>query len=171
MYMVRVPSVCPHVECLEADPIAMYVSDGFQKPYPLQADIVVDIGPVLEERSEAAACHVSQMFEWLPFIGGNTSLSDIPNDPVGRRAYLRNQWEARLRRDADLFRTQRLATYGTERGAKSSMQRPSRSVSSVRLSTAAARERFFPSSADVSSLRTRRLQNPHCCPTAWSWVE
>ena len=79
---------------------------------------MVDIGPVLDQKLEAVACHASQMFEWIPFVGGNTGLSGIPNDPAGRRAYLRSQWEARLRRDADRFRSQLLTYYGAERGGK-----------------------------------------------------
>ncbi|HXZ17525.1 MAG TPA: PIG-L deacetylase family protein [Roseiarcus sp.] len=144
MYMVRVPSVCPHIERLEADPIAMYVSDGFQKPYPLQADVVLDIGPVLDQKLEAMACHVSQMFEWIPFVGGNTSLRDIPNDPEGRRAYLRRQWDARLRRDADRFRSQLLAAYGAERGANVVYAEAFEVCEFGAPLTAAARNRFFP---------------------------
>ena len=118
LYMVRVPNVCPYVERLEADPVAMYVSDQFQKPYPFQADVVIDIGPVLERKLEAMGSHTSQMFEWIPYVNWNISLSDVPDDPAGRRSFLRNQWEARLRRDADRFRSQLIATYGAERGAK-----------------------------------------------------
>ncbi len=105
LYMVRVPSVCPYAERLEADPVAMYVSDQFQKPYPFQADVVIDIGPVLEQKLKAMGSHISQVYEWLPFVNSNMSLSDVPDDPAGRRAFLRNQWERRLRRDADRFRS------------------------------------------------------------------
>ena len=45
-------------------------------------------------------------------------LSEVPGDPPGRRAFLRDKWEARLRRDADRFRSQLTAGYGAERGAK-----------------------------------------------------
>ena len=144
MYMVRVPSVCPYVERLEADPIALYVGDGFQKPYPLQADVVVDIGPVLDQKLEALACHVSQVFEWLPFVGGNTSLSGIPNDLAARSAYLRSQWEARLRRDADRFRSQLLASYGAERGAEVLYAEAFEICEFGAPLTAEARERLFP---------------------------
>ena len=144
MYMVRVPGVCPYVERLEADPIALYVSDKFQKPYPFQADVVVDIGPVLEKKLEAVARHVSQMFEWLPFIGGDTGLSGVPDDAEGRRAYLRNEWEARLRRDADRFRSQLLATYGAERSAKVVYAEAFEVCEFGAPLTAEARERLFP---------------------------
>ena len=29
--------------------------------------------------------HVSQVYEWLPFINRNMSSVDIPHDPAGRR--------------------------------------------------------------------------------------
>jgi LmbE family N-acetylglucosaminyl deacetylase len=144
MYMVRVPSVCPFVPRLEADPVAMYVSDRFQKPYPLQADVVVDIGLALDKKLEAVACHVSQMFEWLPFVGGNAGLSDIPNDPAGRRAYLRIELEPRLRRDADRFRNQLVAAYGAERGAKVLYAEAFEVCEFGAPLTAEARQRLFP---------------------------
>jgi LmbE family N-acetylglucosaminyl deacetylase len=144
MYMGRVPSVCPLAERLEADPVAMYLSDGFQKPYPLQPDVVIDIGPVVEQKLAAAACHISQMFEWLPWIGGNTALSGVPEDAAGRRAYLRDQWEPRLRRDADRFRSQLTAHYGGERAAKVVYAEAFEVCEFGAPLTAAARERFFP---------------------------
>jgi N-acetylglucosamine malate deacetylase 1 len=144
LYMVRVPSVCPYVERLEADPVAMYVSDQFQKPYPFQADVVIDIGPVLEQKLEAMGSHISQMYEWLPFVNRNTSLSDVPNDPGGRRAFLRNQWEGRLRRDADRFRTQLISAYGAERGAKVAYAEAFEVCELGAPVTPLVRERFFP---------------------------
>ena len=67
------PASSPYAERLQADPVAMYVSDEFQKPYPFQADVVVDISSVLDQKLEAVGCHVSQMFEWIPFVGWNTA--------------------------------------------------------------------------------------------------
>jgi N-acetylglucosamine malate deacetylase 1 len=144
LYMVRVPSVCSYTERLEADPVAMYVSDQFQKPYPFQADVVIDIGPVLEQKLEAIGSHTSQMFEWIPFVNSNINLNDVPDDPAGRRSFLRNQWEARLRRDADRFRSQLIATYGAERGAKVTYAEAFEVCELGAPLTPVVRERFFP---------------------------
>jgi LmbE family N-acetylglucosaminyl deacetylase len=143
LYMVRVPSVCPDAGRLEADPVAMYVSDEFQKPYPFQADVVIDIGPVLNLKLEAMGSHVSQMYEWLPFVNWNIPLSDVPGDPPGRLRFLQNKWEARLRRDADRFRSQLIAAYGAERGAKVAYAEAFEVCEFGAPLTPAARERFF----------------------------
>jgi N-acetylglucosamine malate deacetylase 1 len=143
LYMVRVPSVSPYVERLEADPVAMYVSDHFQKPYPFQADVIIDIGSVLERKLEGMSSHTSQMYEWIPFVNWHMSQHEVPDDPAGRRAFLRDKWEARLRRDADRFRSQLIATYGPERGAKIAYAEAFEICEFGAPLTPAARERFF----------------------------
>ncbi|NOX55443.1 MAG: PIG-L family deacetylase, partial [Planctomycetes bacterium] len=40
-YMVTVPFFCPDVPPLKRNPVFLYSSDRFQKPYPFQADVVV----------------------------------------------------------------------------------------------------------------------------------
>jgi LmbE family N-acetylglucosaminyl deacetylase len=144
LYMVRVPSACPYAERLEADPVAMYVSDEFQKPYPFQADVVIDISPVLKLKLEAMGSHVSQMYEWLPFVNWNIALSEVPADPAGRLMFLQNKWETRFRRDADRFRSQLIAAYGAERGAKVAYAEAFEVCEFGAPLTHAARERFFP---------------------------
>ena len=145
MYMVRVPNVCPHVERLEADPVAMYVSDGFQKPYPFQADVVIDIGSVLEQKLAAMGSHASQIYEWLPFVEWNVrALGDVPEGSRGTPRLLEDKWEPRLRRDADRFRSQLVAPYGAERGAKVVYAEAFEVCEFGAPLTAAARERFFP---------------------------
>jgi LmbE family N-acetylglucosaminyl deacetylase len=116
LYMVRVPNVCGFHDRLEVDPVAMYVSDKFQKPCPFQADVVIDIERVYEQKLEAIGRHASQMYEWLPFIDWGVDVSAVADDRVGRLAFLREHWEERLRRDADRFRSQLIASYGVDRG-------------------------------------------------------
>jgi N-acetylglucosamine malate deacetylase 1 len=116
LYMVRVPNVCALHDRLKADPIAMYVSDPFQKPTPFQADMVIDLGAAYEQKLAALACHASQVFEWLPFVDRDISAGDVPHDEAGRLAFLRDYWDERFNRDADRFRHQLIAAYGRERG-------------------------------------------------------
>jgi N-acetylglucosamine malate deacetylase 1 len=144
LYMVRVPNVCPYTERLAFDPVAMYVSDQFQKPYPFQPDVVVDITSVLEQKLDAIGSHASQMYEWIPFVNWNMGPNDVPDDPAGRRSFLRKHWEVRLRRDADRFRSQLTASYGTERGAKIAYAEAFEVCELGAPLTTAARERFFP---------------------------
>src|SRR5947207_10542924 len=112
MYMVHVQSVCALTDRLGRDPIAMYVGDTFQKPYPFQPDAIVDIGAVYEQKLESIGCHESQFYEWLPFVEWGIDVADVPKDPAGRLGFLRQQWDGRFRRDAERFRDELVAVYG-----------------------------------------------------------
>jgi len=47
-FMVTVPYVCSDVPPLKKNPVFLYSSDGFKKPYPFQADIVVSVDDVFD---------------------------------------------------------------------------------------------------------------------------
>jgi N-acetylglucosamine malate deacetylase 1 len=114
-YLLTVPNVLSDVTALAHDPVVMYGSDSFRRPYPFQADVVVDIDAVLETKLDLLDCHESQYYEWLPFHDGK--LSEVPLDHEARRAWLRRDNEAALRADANRFRGQLMAKYGPARGA------------------------------------------------------
>ena len=112
-YMVAVPNVCPDTPRLEKNPVFMYFSDRFQKPNPFSADVVVDIGPVIDRKIRALAEMDSQMFEWLPWIGGN--LEEVPAGKAERLEWLRqNRGRARVGKDNPYYE-QIVARYGKER--------------------------------------------------------
>src|SRR6185503_1052315 len=69
-YMVIVPSIVPDVPALEQNPIFLYFQDRFQKPNPFRADVVVPIGDVREVKLDSLDAHVSQFYEWLPWLDG-----------------------------------------------------------------------------------------------------
>ena len=114
-YMVTVPLVGPDVPALARDPVVAYLPDLFTRPYPLVADVVIDIAEQLETVVEMLACHVSQVFEFLPF---NQRIADqVP--PRCRAAsvaasLVRGHHSAR----ADRFREALVRQYGeSSRGA------------------------------------------------------
>jgi len=109
-YMVTVPNVVSHVPHLRAMPVIVHTWDHFQKPYPFQADVVVGIDEVVEQKVDALCCHESQVFEWLPYNGGY--LDDVPAQPERRRAWLRTHLEPRLRRVAGSYRDKLIHFYG-----------------------------------------------------------
>jgi len=115
-YMVTVPNVVAAVEHLPRNPIMMYTSDRFQKPYPFTPDVIVDIGPVIETKIAALACHASQFFEWLPYNGGY--LHEVPADEPERRLWFHQRMARRLGGDADRFRSKLIDRYGEQRGAQ-----------------------------------------------------
>jgi LmbE family N-acetylglucosaminyl deacetylase len=85
-YMVVVPNVCPDTPPLKKNPVFLYFEDGFQKPSPFRPDVAIDIDDVWEKKVDALDAHVSQVYEWLPWVDGN--LEAVPNDAKARRAWL-----------------------------------------------------------------------------------
>ncbi len=90
-YMVVVPNICPDTPALKRNPVFMYFEDRFERPNPFRPDIAVDISDVWEKKIDALDAHVSQMYEWLPWVEG--ILAQVPKDPAARR-----QWLAKTRR-------------------------------------------------------------------------
>jgi LmbE family N-acetylglucosaminyl deacetylase len=87
-YMVVVPNVASDTPALEKNPVFLFMRDRFQRPYPFQPDIVVAIDDTFEKKMDALDAHVSQFYEWLPWV--DRRLEEVPEDPVARRAWLVN---------------------------------------------------------------------------------
>ncbi|MCC6286933.1 MAG: PIG-L family deacetylase [Chitinophagaceae bacterium] len=69
-YMVGVPNVVPDVAPLKKNPVFLYSYDHFKKPNLFTPDIAVDITAVYDKKIYALDAHISQFYEWLPWIGG-----------------------------------------------------------------------------------------------------
>jgi LmbE family N-acetylglucosaminyl deacetylase len=115
-YMVTVPAVAPDVPHLPRDPVIAYLPDEFQKPYPFQPTVAVDVGPVLEKIVAMLHCHTSQFYEWLPYNRGE--LSAVPATESERKAWLARQVRERLHRCAMRYRDLLLQRYGPEHGRR-----------------------------------------------------
>jgi LmbE family N-acetylglucosaminyl deacetylase len=85
-YMVIVPNVAPDTPPLKKNPLFLYTEDGFQKPYPFQPDIAVDITSVFDQKIYAMSAHESQFFEWLPWTSGK--LNEVPKTEAERLKWL-----------------------------------------------------------------------------------
>jgi LmbE family N-acetylglucosaminyl deacetylase len=86
-YMVMVPNICPDTPALRKNPVFFYFEDHFQRPNPFRPDVAVSIDDVVDQKLAALDAHVSQMYEWLPWISG--TLNQVPKDPAARREWLR----------------------------------------------------------------------------------
>jgi LmbE family N-acetylglucosaminyl deacetylase len=115
-YIVTVPNMTPLTPHLERMPVIAYFSDGFQKPLPFAPDVVVGIDEVLERKIDMLHCHVSQMYEWLPYNGGY--LADVPAGEDARRAWLGRRRAPEFAAVADRYRDLLTKQYGSERGAR-----------------------------------------------------
>ena len=89
-YMVVVPNVTPDTPPLHDNPVFMYVSDHFQRPNPFRPDVAVAIDSVWDRKISALDAHVSQVYEWLPWV--EHVLDQVPKDPQARLAWLKTAW-------------------------------------------------------------------------------
>jgi LmbE family N-acetylglucosaminyl deacetylase len=88
-YMVMVPNVCPDSPPLRRNPVFLYSQDGFERPNPFRPDVAVSIDTVVDRKVRALDAHVSQFYEWLPWVEG--VLDTVPKEPQARLAWLRQQ--------------------------------------------------------------------------------
>ena len=110
-YMVVVPAVTPDVPALRKNPVFLYYEDNFQRPNPFRPDIAVDISDVIDRKIDALDSHVSQFYEWLPWVDGR--LNEVPKDPAERKAWLKRN---RTRQPGPAARASLVKWYGAERG-------------------------------------------------------
>jgi LmbE family N-acetylglucosaminyl deacetylase len=110
-YMVVVPNVAPDTPALRKNPVFMYFEDGFQKPAPFRPDVAISIDEVIEKKIDGLDAHVSQMYEWLPWVAG--TLETVPKDPAARRKWL---FETRALRPTPAVRESLVKWYGAEKG-------------------------------------------------------
>jgi LmbE family N-acetylglucosaminyl deacetylase len=88
-YMVGVPNIAPDTPPLRKNPVFLYFQDNFQKPYPFEADIAVDITAVFDKKVDAIDAHVSQFYEWLPWIGNYAG--EVPAGKEERKTWLKSK--------------------------------------------------------------------------------
>jgi N-acetylglucosamine malate deacetylase 1 len=115
-FMVTVPFFCPDTEPLKKNPVFLYSSDSFKKPYPFVADIAVGIDDVFEQKVDALMALESQTFE-----GGangteeSTAAAPPASQPELRRNWLKERWVRRASSEADRFRDTLVRWYGDEK--------------------------------------------------------
>jgi LmbE family N-acetylglucosaminyl deacetylase len=110
-YMVVVPNVTPEVPALHKNPVFLYYEDNFQRPNPFRPDIAVAIDEVVDKKTDALDSHVSQFYEWLPWVDGK--LNEVPKDPAERKAWLK---QTRIRPPNAAVREALVKWYGAEKG-------------------------------------------------------
>ena len=86
-YMVVVPALVPESPALRKNPVFLYYEDRFQRPNPFRPDVAVALDDVIDRKIDALDSHVSQFYEWLPWVDGK--LADVPKDPAERKAWLK----------------------------------------------------------------------------------
>lgn len=114
-YLVMVPLYCSDVPVPPKNPVFATLWDRFVDPRPFRYDAVIPVDDVLERKYRLIDCHVSQVYEWLPYINGYTDF-EIGKDYTfeERMAYLDRYWGARYVSAADQCRELLVKVFGEE---------------------------------------------------------
>ncbi len=113
-YMVEVPNVVPEAPALRKTPVFLYAQDHFQRPNPFRPDIVVDISNVYAKKISAFDAHVSQFYEWMPWIGRYEK--DVPAGKEERLKWLMKFYDQPMKAN---IRKAMVKWHGIEKAAKS----------------------------------------------------
>lgn len=108
-YMVIVPNVVSDTPPLKKNPLFLYSQDRFQKPYPFQPEIVIDISDVFDRKIYAMSAHESQYFEWLPWTNG----IEAPSEEKERIEWLKSSRTSSI---IPSVRKSLIKWYGDEKG-------------------------------------------------------
>ena len=116
-FMVTVPFFCPDTPYLKKNPVFLYSSDGFQKPYPFRPDVAVDVDDVFDLKVESLHELESQVYEGGA-SGSEEFVRTVPpgHDVAGRKGWLKQRWHDRQTREADRYRDVLVELYGPEKG-------------------------------------------------------
>ncbi len=112
-FMVTVPNFTPTVPRVTKNPVFLYYSDRFQKPYPFEPDIVVGIDEVADAKWACMAALKSQFSEWNAWLDGYDV--DVPADEEGRVRYIGERFQARDASVANRYRDLMVEYYGAEK--------------------------------------------------------
>ena len=112
-FMVTVPNIAPDTPALRRNPVFMFFEDHFQKPAPFSPDVVVPIDETIEKKLDMIDAHVSQVYEWLPWLNGR--LDQVPKEPPARRQRLAKERGFRV---SPAVRAALVKKYGEAAGGK-----------------------------------------------------
>lgn len=75
--LLSVPLYLPEIPIARKEkPCILYSYDEFTKPTPFSPSFVIDISEILPKKLELLSFHESQLFEWLPWLGGIETLPE-----------------------------------------------------------------------------------------------
>lgn len=105
----------PEVPALSQNPIFLYYSDNFQKPYPFDPAIIVATDDVIDQKRAAIEAMPSQFADRDSWLG--RYLPNVPEDADERRVFIREWLIDRDVAVADKYRARLVQRYGEAKGA------------------------------------------------------
>jgi LmbE family N-acetylglucosaminyl deacetylase len=114
--VVAAPFFAPYTPPTKKNPIFLFYSDGFQKPYPFDPIIAVDFDEVAQKKWDCIGDMPSQFADadsWQARYRGNA-----PADPAARAAIILGQVQQRSADVANQYRSLLVKLYGEQRGRR-----------------------------------------------------
>src|SRR5690349_18344387 len=112
--VVAAPFFAPYTPPTKGNPIYLFYSDGFKKPYPFDPIIAVGIDDVAQKKWDCISALPSQFGDadsWQARYGRN-----VPADEAGRKAYLLDIVKQRNANEANQYRDLLVKLYGEQKG-------------------------------------------------------
>lgn len=112
--LVVAPFFTPDTPPVKRNPVILYYSDGFLKPYPFEPTIIIEIDEVAGKKWDCIRAMPSQFADkdsWMARY-----LSDVPEGDDKRGEFILEFLKQMDVEVADRYRTKLIEFYGTERG-------------------------------------------------------
>ncbi len=119
-FMLIVKSFMPLVPNLTKNPVFLYTEDGFQKPNPMDPDIVVSIDSVMDQKIDALWELESQIESYWATRDFESVVPVPPSGPEreARKAGLAQRMKVRYGNIANRFRDKLIELYGRKIGSE-----------------------------------------------------
>lgn len=92
-FLVGVPHIVPDVPVPDICPVYAYSYDRFTDPRPFRPDRIINVDSVMDVKMRMIDCHVSQFYEWLPWVDyGRKTLPVETMTQAERFAWLEENW-------------------------------------------------------------------------------
>ena len=103
-FLVGVPHIVPDETVPDICPVYAYSYDRFIDPRPFRTDCLINIDNVMDIKLRMIDCHVSQFYEWLPWVDyGRRKLPIDTMSQAERFAWLKENWGDVFRGSAEFF--------------------------------------------------------------------
>lgn len=112
--VVAAPFFAPYTPPTKGNPIFLFYSDNFKKPYPFDPILAVGIDEVAQKKWDCISALPSQFGDadsWQARYGRN-----VPADEAGRKAYLLDIVKQRNANEANQYRDLLIKLYGEQKG-------------------------------------------------------
>ncbi|MDQ3846559.1 MAG: PIG-L family deacetylase [Bacteroidota bacterium] len=114
--VVVAPFFVPNTPPTKRNPVFLYYSDPFLRPYPFDPTIVVGIDEVAEKKWDCVSAMPSQFGDEHSWQA--STLLNVPKEDKKREAYLLDLFRQRNMEIADKYRNRLIELYGKDKGSK-----------------------------------------------------